>query len=416
MLREKKSFVVLLSAILATMVCFGCQTVDYLKADVMFTQGKYENAIPFLKSYLSDNPDSVDARSKLGFAYLKTGRIDEAIASFETAIEMQPGEPFAVLYLGLAYLNKGENDKAITIWQGYEDPTRPLVEAEVKRLTTLVQIAESQKAAKIAIANEKKLQALALDHSTVAVFYYKNLSQNDELQGFQKGLAAMVISDLSKIKSLTVVERIRMQALLQEIKLGQTGIVEPETAPRIGRLIGAENLVVGTLAGEIQVATTLASSNASTIKGTATATIDKASFFEIPKGIVLDTAKIMRIELTTEERQAIGTPHTKNYEAMVHYGMALDALDAGHWTNAKDLFAKAMQEDPQFELAKNGHDGCPGGSAPSIGQLSSMTSSQIASMAEGAIDAAIASQNKADEEDEAASESGGGGGGGGGGH
>jgi tetratricopeptide (TPR) repeat protein len=413
MFGESKTLTVLISTILVAMACCGCQTADYLKADIMLTQGKYGDAVPVLEAFVAENPEFVDARSRLGFAYLKTGRIDEAIASFNKAIEMQPGEPYAVLYLGLAYLNKGEFNEAIAVWEGYKDPARPIVEAEVKRLTTLVQIAESQKAAKLAIANEKKMQALALDNSTVAVFYYKDLTQSNELRGFQKALSAMVISDLSKIKSLQVVERLRMQALLQEIDLGQTGIVSPETAPRIGRMIGAENLVVGTLAGGIQVATTLASSNTSAIKGTATATIDKTLFFEIPKRIVLDTAKIMRIELTAEEKLAIGSPHTKNYDAMIHYGLALDAMDAGHWTKAKDLFTKALQEDPRFELLKRGGEGCPSGSSPSIGQLSSMTASQIASMAESAIDQALAKQAQLDEEDEQA---GGGGGGGGGGH
>ena len=70
------------------------------------------------------------------------------------------------------------------------------------------------------------------DSNTVAVCYYQDLSSGQESSGFQKGLAAMVISDLTKIKSIKVVERVRLQALLEEMKLGQTGIVDPKTAPR----------------------------------------------------------------------------------------------------------------------------------------------------------------------------------------
>ena len=401
-------------AIFTAMLFFGCQTMDVLKADLMFTQEKYGDAIPVLEQYVAQNPTAVTEKSKLGFAYLKTGRIDEAISTFEAVLEMQPNEPYSTLYLGLAQLNKGQYEKAIATWQAYVDDKRPLVEAEVKRLTTLVQIAESQRAAKEAIANEEKMSAVTLDDNTVAVCYYKDITQNGELQGFDKGLAAMVINDLSKIESLRVVERLRMQALLQEMKLGQTGIVDPDTAPRMGRLIGAENLVVGTLAGGIQVSTTLASANTGSIKGTTTASVDKTAFFEIPKGIVLDTSKIMGIELTEQERRAIGTPQTKSYAAALHYGMALDAVDAGKWEEAKNLFSMALAADPQFELAKRGLEGCPGGGSPSTGQLAAMTSSQMAQMADMSIKLAMTSQAKADEE--AAEIGAGGGGGGGGGH
>ncbi len=411
---QKKISIIRLSVLLAVLVFTGCKTMDLMKVEVMLSQENYSAAIPVLKDYVAENPDSVRERSKLGFAYLKTGRIDEAIDTLEKTIEIQPGEPYAVLYLGLAYINKEKYSKAIDVWQGLKDPKRPLIEAEIKRLTTLIQIADSQRAAMLAIANEKAMRNEKLDESTVAVCYYKDVSQNKELQGFQKGLAAMVISDLSKIKSLTIVERIRMQALLQEMKLGQTGIVDQKTAPRVGRLIGAENLVVGTLSGDIQVTTTLASSSTGKIKGTTAATISKAAFFEIPKGIVLDTAKIMGVEPTDEEKAAIGTPHTKNYSAALHYGLALDALDAGHWEQAKDLFAKALREDPQFKLAKNGHEACPSGSSPTIGQLAAMTATGITSMAETTVDHAIANQVAADQ---VAAETGlGGGGGGGGGH
>ena len=409
---KKKLLTLLVFALLGGLGVSGCKTMDFIKADVLFTQEKYKEVIPLLEAYVAENPESVRERSKLGFAYLKTGRIDDAITTFEKTLVIVPGEPYSTLYLGLAYLNKEEYDKAIATWQGYKDTERPLVEAEVKRLTTLVLIAESQRAAKAAIANEKKMRARTLDDTSIAVCYYKDLSPNEELRGFEKGLSAMVISDLSKIKSLTVVERIRMQALLQEMKLGQTGIVDPKTAPQIGRLIGAENLVVGTLSGEILVATTLASTNTRSIKGTATVTIDKASFFEIPKSIVLDTAKIMRIKLTAEEISAIGKPHTKSYGAAIHYGMALDAMDAGNWENAQNLFAQALQADPQFELAKRGLEGCPGAGSASMGQLADMTSSQLAGMAGGAIATAMDSQGEADIEAEEAAAGGGGGGGG----
>jgi tetratricopeptide (TPR) repeat protein len=403
----------LLFVFFAALALSGCETMKIIRIEVMLNREKYDDAILLLEDYMSKNPNAVKEGSQLGFAYLKTGRMDEAIATLEKVISIQPGEPNAVLYLGLAYLNKANYSKAIDVWQGFKDKKRPLVEAEIKRLTTLIRIADSQRFAKKAIENEKKMHTVKVDESTIAVCYYKDLSKNKELQGFQKGLAAMVISDLSKIKSLKVVERLRMQALLQEMKLGQTGIVDPITAPRIGRLAGAENLVVGTLSGDILVTTTLASTNAGKIKGSTTATIAKSAFFEIPKKIVLDTAQILGIQLTAQEKTIIGAPQTKSYAAVIHYGLAIDALDAGHWKKAKNLFAQALMEDPQFELAKRGLLGCPDGSSPSIGQLANMSSADISGMAESGINQALVNQAKADKEAEELMVGGGGGGGGG---
>jgi hypothetical protein len=230
----------------------------------------------------------------------------------------------------------------------------------------------------------------------VAVFYYQDRSAGKGMQAFQKGLAAMVITDLSKIKALQVVERVRIQALLTEMRLGQTGVVDQKSAPRAGLLVGAENLVMGNLDQGIAVTTALASSSDGNVKGTATVTVPEKKFFEIPKRIVLDITDIMKIEPSSEEMAALGVAHTKNYQAFVYYGEALDALDDGSWKMAKNLFILALREDPQFVLAEEGFQSCPRDGAPSISQLSTMSALELANMAQDAIDLAEAEQAAAD--------------------
>ena len=421
---SKRKYVILVVICLGIVFLFGCDKLKgfkvldkftglpgLTKAGYMLNQNKYEEAIPLYKEYLAKDPDSVHARSRLGFAYLKTGRLDEAVTEFETTLKAEPGEPYSVLYLGLAYLNKGNLGKAIGIWQGYRNKEQPLVEKEIKRQLTLLQIAESQRSVKKALAKEKKLRTVKPAANTIAVCYYSDLSPDKSMRAFQKGLAAMVITDLSKVKSLKVVERLRLQALLEEMKLGQTGIVNERTAPRVGRLLGTENLTIGSLTlGSFQAVTSLISTSRGRVKGTTICTVKKENFFELPCRIVKDVAKILRIDLSPKEIEAIfGTPHTTNYEAFIYFGEGLDALDAGHWKKAKDLFTKALKADPKFDLAREADDSCPGTSSPSIGQISSMTTSQISSQAEAALVQSIAAQEAADEE-ASSDESGGGGG------
>jgi hypothetical protein len=194
-----------------------------------------------------------------------------------------------------------------------------------------------------------------------------------------------------------VVERVRLQALLEEMKLGQTGIVDTKTAPRVGKLLGARNVIVGNLAlGSIKATTTLASADPGTVKGSVTASVDKEKFFELSAFIIRGIAGMMKIELTDEERKAIGVPHTKVYKALVHFGNALDALDAGKWKEANDYFSMALKEDPMFDLARNAAALCPGANTPDIGAVLKMPSAKLSSRIEASVGALAGTLNVGD--------------------
>ncbi len=407
---------ILIAGLCAMMLQFyGCSGM--IKANHLIAQEKYDEAIPFLQEQIAEHPDSVQAKNRLGFAYLKTGRMDEAIQEFEDVLKLSPGEPEAVLYLGMAYLNKEELDKAVDTWQGYRNEKAPLVEEEINRLMTILLIAQSQHSAKTAIAQESQLNAKKAMANSIAVCYFNDLSADKSLGAFQKGLAAMVTTDLSKLGKFQVVERLRLQALLQEMKLGQTGIVDPSTAPRIGKLLGTETLVTGNLSlGSIRVVTSLSSSSREKVVGSANIRVAQEDFYNLPGQIIQNCADILGIKLTAMEQKAIQVPHTKAYKAFIHYGQAIDALDAGKWQDAKNFFEMALKADPNFDLAKTGSDSCPGPSAPSVNAISAMTVSNIAQQANVSVSTAEQAQESANAESSGAggfggSDSDGGGGG-----
>ncbi|WP_457572535.1 tetratricopeptide repeat protein [Desulfovulcanus sp.] len=401
----KKIYGICLISFLLLICLTGCGAK--MKAGIALSSKNYPEAIQLYNAYLAENPDDIHARSRLGFAYFKAGKFDQAIKELTRVLQQKPEEPYAILYLGLAYVNKEEFGKAIKVWEGYKNKKAPLVEAEIKKQLTLLRIVESQRLAKKALKEEKKLQALQPDKNTIAITYFKNLSNSRELAAFQKGLVAMIISDLSKISSLKPVERLKLQALLQEIQLGQSGIVDPSTAPRIGRLLGAENVVVGTIdKGSIRLATTLVSSSSEQIQGSASFSVPEEAFFEIPKLIVQKLTEILGLHLTPEEIKALSTPHTKKFKAVVYYGEALDALDAGDWKKAKDLFLMALKIDPYFYLARDGADSTPDPSTPTPSKINTKN---LAPKIEDAIKKAEKEQQKIDAEAAAISSGDGGG-------
>lgn len=67
------------------------------------------------------------------------------------------------------------------------------------------------------------------------------------------GAADMLVTDLSRGEGVRLVERARIQAVLDELALQQSAFVDPETAKRVGEGLGATAVVVGsvTVKGEV---------------------------------------------------------------------------------------------------------------------------------------------------------------------
>ncbi len=94
------------------------------------------------------------------------------------------------------------------------------------------------------LKEEKALRPVEA-RNTVAVLYFENKTGRSEFIPLQKGLALMLLTDLFKIRELQVVERIRIQALVEEMGLGASGMVDSQTTPRVGRLLGARLIIGG---------------------------------------------------------------------------------------------------------------------------------------------------------------------------
>jgi len=80
---------------------------------------------------------------------------------------------------------------------------------------------------------------------TVAVLYFDYTGKDQELEVLRKGLAQMLISDLSGTDTIRVVERDRLEDILTELKLQGSGKIDPKSAAKLGKLLGAKYLVVG---------------------------------------------------------------------------------------------------------------------------------------------------------------------------
>jgi len=80
---------------------------------------------------------------------------------------------------------------------------------------------------------------------TVGVLYFERHSTLEELEPYRAGLTDMFISKLQEIPQLQVVERSRLDQIMNELGLTETGVIDPETVQKIGRLMGAQALFYG---------------------------------------------------------------------------------------------------------------------------------------------------------------------------
>src|SRR5207245_2262715 len=68
----------------------------------------------------------------------------------------------------------------------------------------------------------------------------------ENFDALQRGMAAMIISELAANPGARVVEREELQRLLEEQNLGASGRVDDATAAKVGKLVGARYVVTGT--------------------------------------------------------------------------------------------------------------------------------------------------------------------------
>ena len=78
----------------------------------------------------------------------------------------------------------------------------------------------------------------------IAVLYFDNIG-NPELDMLRLGLAEMMIVDLSNRPDVAVIERNRINQVLGELDLQTTDKFDPSRAVEIGKLLGAERMVLG---------------------------------------------------------------------------------------------------------------------------------------------------------------------------
>jgi TolB-like protein len=209
--------------------------------------------------------------------------------------------------------------------------------------------------AKEALQQEKALKTTAAPN-TLAVLYFHNKTGWSKLDLLQKGVTLMLITDLSKIKEIKVLERVKIQALVEELDLGVSGVVEAKTAPRVGRLLGAQHLVGGDIVKgkmeDFQLKSDLLKVPTERVFGQAMVEGKLLSdLFRMEKDLLFEIIRLLSIEISPKQRKELEQPLTTSLEALRYLLQGIEYSDLGDYVKANESYDKALQEDPGLTLA-----------------------------------------------------------------
>ena len=88
-------------------------------------------------------------------------------------------------------------------------------------------------------------KTMAEEQITIAVMDFKNNSSIIRYDRLEKAVPEMLKTELSQYKEIVVVERSKIESILSEQALAQTGVIENTTAQEVGRLAGAKYIITG---------------------------------------------------------------------------------------------------------------------------------------------------------------------------
>jgi TolB-like protein len=189
---------------------------------------------------------------------------------------------------------------------------------------------------------------------TIAISYFDNTSGSEQYNALSKGLADMLITDLSNVKSLKIVEREKLESLLKEIDLGEENFINPNTAQKLGKGLGAAYILTGSFlsvepmmridARLVNVETGLIE-KANMVEGLA------KDFFVLENQLAEQLIK--NLNLNVEYIKKEKKNKNVSFDDILSFSKSIDLLDRGDIESASNLIKIILDETPDFEYAND---------------------------------------------------------------
>lgn len=194
---------------------------------------------------------------------------------------------------------------------------------------------------------------------TVAILYFDYGGKEDGMGLLRKGLAQMLISDLSTLDAIQLVERQRLEEVLAELKLTQSGKIDAASGARVGKLLGARYLVMGgyfDVLGTLRVDARVVEVETGRVVRSFGANGKPDDFLAIEQKLVGDLTGILEKELAlapakAPRRPRVAPPAKLTARVAMLYSRGLAEMDRGEKDQARNTLATVVKEQGDFKLA-----------------------------------------------------------------
>ena len=199
---------------------------------------------------------------------------------------------------------------------------------------------------------------------TVAVLYFDYPGTDPELDVLSKGLASMLITDMSANRDFRVVEREQIEAVIRELELSRSDLVDPKTAAKVGKIVSAQRMVTGRyweLGGQFRIDARMFDVETTVTLCGVGVTGKRDDFFDIEARVAdeLSTAMLSDGENCREPLPGttlVPAKEGRTLEKLAvstasEYSKALEAADDGKTEEAKAHLNKVLADEPEFTLA-----------------------------------------------------------------
>ena len=251
---------------------------------------------------------------------------------------------------------EGQLVEAVDVYGAYmrQHPAADGVDA-VRGRRLLAERALAESRARQALAAESDLATHPAERGVVAVRPVAILGDTDgEYAALSGALAQMIISDLSLLQRIRLVERIQLSALIDEMALSEAGRVDPATAARVGRLVRAERMVHGVMVVNRNTLRLQASLVGPDGVGAGAPEVAGSlrNLLDLEKELSLSLAERLAGPLTPAERQQILDNGPESVEAFLRWADGLILEDRGDFAAAANAYQAAARLDPGFADAR----------------------------------------------------------------
>jgi TolB-like protein len=192
--------------------------------------------------------------------------------------------------------------------------------------------------------------------TAVSIFDFYNVSQDKQWEWLSRGMADMLITDLSSAERLQVVDREGLQQYLDEFELQGGGVLNDQTLIDIGKLAGVDKVIFGTFqvdsTDNIVIQATLvdiSSRKAETVVKVSGAVED---VLDLEKDLARRLIRDFGVPLSDREKRNLAFAWTESLDATAHFYTALGHYDQGELPLALAESRVAERIDPDYLPAR----------------------------------------------------------------